>query len=67
MSRLVVIVCVIALAACASLTPREKHVLAIAAAIIVTAVIVAHSRDHGDSDRRGISPPDCVVHPDQCQ
>jgi len=47
------------LAGCAELTPREKQVLEVGVAIVVTGAIVARQGDHGDQ-RRDTQPVDCT-------
>lgn len=49
---------VLLLTGCASLTPRERHVLEISAAIIVAGAIAAHHANH--RERRDTQPVDCT-------
>jgi len=48
----------VTLGGCASMTPRERTVLKISAAVLIAGAIAAHNADHGDH-RKGIDPPDC--------
>ena len=62
--KLIVLVLLSLCTACA-LTPTERKVAVIGAAIVVTGAIAAHNVDH--DGHRGINPPDCINNPDSCR